>query len=188
MTRPGAKHVGPRELRLPDTFSRRIARYLWRDLEPFINRQEPEVAGLRPLGAGPMRLRERTRNTLQDLMDGRLTFDAALAAPLFIDVRGKRWGLRFVDPQRAGAKNLKRLSEHCNFLLGLVALPAVRRLLKRCGMCRAFILAHAVRPQKKTKSRRDFCSDACRRRATRKENARRLREFRHRERERLVGP
>jgi hypothetical protein len=140
-----------------------MARRLWADLAPFINMAQ---AKLLPLGQGSMDLHQTTRSDLQELMDGRLRLEGkwAAAVPLSLGGDGGRitWGLRHVDPRWApSAERLKYLRDHWKFVIFLLALPEVRPYLKQCATCGAFWMARAVRPKRKSNTRRDFCSPAC---------------------------
>lgn len=167
----------------PGTVSRRIALILWEQLGPLANLSESDARlHLHPRDLdGPFGAYMNLRAGLARIVSGEWTLrgKAIAAAPLcLISSRGRLgWGVRHVDPAGARRDDLDRV---CWFLLGLLALPEVRPLLRRCDSCGAFMLARARRRQRKT-ARRDFCSAACRRRATsREDNARRQREYRNR--------
>jgi hypothetical protein len=183
---PPLTEYPPKRLPWPGRLSRLMARRLWDGLAPFINMAQAEAeAMLLPFGLGPIGVYGKMRSSLHELAAGRLRLDGFVipAAPLcLIRCRGGRvsWGLRHVDPLRAASpEHLEALRAECQFLLALLALPKVRPLLKQCATCGTFKPAKAVKPHKKTGTRRDFCSPACRRRAaTREDNRRRQSQFR----------
>lgn len=184
---PGTEFIGPKRLPWPGTLSRRIARILWADLEPFFNLSPPEDAGKLLASESDegdhFRVYQKMRDLMQELVDGRLSLvgKPMPATPLaLIGSRrwGVSWGIRHIDHLTASVEDRRA---HCRFLLGLLALPEVRPLLRQCSTCSAFMLKRAVKKQKKTATRRDFCSPACRRwSASREDNARRQREYRER--------
>jgi hypothetical protein len=159
---------------------------LWDGLEPFLNMRQTEAdAKLRPLGTEPIRVYQDMRYVLQELVEGRLRLDGKVMPAVPLALAGSRkgrmsWTLRqVIDPLRAAAEAPADLRAQFKFLLGLLALPAVRPRLKQCPTCHAFMLKRAVR---RTGTRRAFCSTACQRRAPgrREANARRQREYRER--------
>lgn len=134
-------------------------------------------------------IRARARSDMQKLMDGVWPFQGAEipTTPLALVHRWNRhtgrdylsWGVRTAfDPAAFG---VDRTRAQVRFLVGLLALPAVRPLLKQCGTCGAFKLETNVRRNKKGTQRR-FCSKECRLRdpARREATARRQKAFRAR--------
>ena len=183
MTSPQATYLRPKWLPLPKRSSIQMARVLWDDLEPFVNTLPPK-AGVEVRDLELLRVHQRMRSLLSELKEGRVPFEGKpiAAAPLArVATRAGSfaWYLRRVRGGLDGSA--EDIGAQCRFLLGLVALPEVRRLLKLCPRCHyTFILKRDVRQDKKTATRPEYCS-ACREPAHREGNTRRQRESRKRE-------
>lgn len=184
MTPPEAEYRRPKWLPLPRKSAIEMAHFLWDDLEPFVN-TPPSALGANDKEPERLRVYQKMRNSLQALAAGRLPPEdkpiMAPAVPLAVVIRhgSVAWTLRRLKGGIVGSA--EDIGAQCRFLLCLLALPEVRRLLKRCRWCRhTFWLGKSVRKDKTTDDRSEYCP-ACREPAYRAASALRVRKYRNRD-------
>lgn len=184
MTPPESEYSRPKWLPLPKKSAIKMAHFFWDDLEPFVN-AAPSALGTNDKEPERLRVYQKMRNSLQALAEGRIPPEdkpiMAPAVPLALVIRrgSAAWTLRRLSGGIVGSA--EDIGAQCRFLLCLLALPEVRRLLKRCPRCRhTFRLGKSVREHKKTDDRSEYCP-ACREAAYREASARRQQKYRKRD-------